>query len=49
MKPTNDYYSLIALQRLIRKVQEKKHSEGKHSAGLQRALEHIGKRLKEEG
>ena len=46
---TNDYYSLISLQSLIRKEQKKKHAEGEHSAGLQRALEHIGKRLKEEG
>jgi hypothetical protein len=49
VKTTSDYYNMIALQSLIRKAQEKKHSEGKHSVGLQRALEHIGKRLKEEG
>ena len=49
MKPTNDYYTLLGLRDIIASAQKKKHAEGKHSKGLQRALEHIGKRLKEEG
>ena len=49
MKTTNDYYTLLALRDIIASAQKKKHAEGKHSKGLQRALEHIGKRLKEEG
>lgn len=48
MKP-NDYYTLIALQKIIKIAQDQKHAEGKHSAGLEDALNHINKRLNEEG